>query len=347
MNYSIKKISLLGLLCMTSIHYPANAEGEFSLSAGVFGANRRVRTNPAGYESVQGTFQVPSIFIPLNNASNSKPSFYIGSGRQADQIEVDAGVQYESGTFPYIDANNQQQYARPGWSVFMAVAGGGRPRPAPVNPPYGWRAGHGTPNPNVTSFFLWHGVVADGSIFLQVRATGANAQPGTAVAGGDGIIWWQEADGNNIAYPNGTTGLHVKRVSAMTQGGQGVNLPATRFREDGSFMRGNAFRDGWVGNLNPQGTSYNWIQWSTASMDQSRTGYYPGGRDKTIPNSNPVRHNRGHLPRINFPALALSDRDDENTARYNNEVVDINLRRFRLVKGRSIRPRQRTTIIDN
>lgn len=322
---AIAVAALFGSLSMTY------AEGVFPLdplnAGGVTGANRRVRTQPYGYDAVYGIFQVPTVFIPIPNSRSSSPSFYLGSGQAAQGTETDAGIYYEWEPISYTDNAGDPQEAPPGWAVIFRVSGGPNPGFTQVTP-RGWRTGYGTPNPNVDRFTLTYVVHPSLSAYLDVNAHGAVAQPGAT-----GTIW---AMGGGAIF-NNLDGMFVKRVVAISQGGR-RSLPLRRIThdEDGSFSRGNIFTGGYVATQTT--TPINWTAWSNAQIDQVNTGYYPGGQDKHIPNT--PRNARGALPVINFPDRPLSARDAEDTARYDNEWVDINLRRFRRVEGRLVRPRQ-------
>lgn len=278
------------------------------LGAGIRGANRRVITVRQGYYGVRGRFQMPSIRIPTGNfapagaaggpyiadgnLANSKPGFYIGvnqgrsdipdggDGTTNDPIEVDAGLIFEPRTIT-VGTGGAARPVNPGWTPFLRTtskytASGGSVSTF-VNAS-GWRAGAGTPNPNVTHFDLGWTIfeherfgfrVGTKGGLLYVYADGASSQPTDKFTGEANYLYARDtANGTHIC--DTTVAMGAKRVVAMNQGGgfDNDNNPATPalnstltfpggapgiYEEDGSFLRNCTFSGIMAREVDPLG----------------------------------------------------------------------------------------------
>ena len=336
-----------------------------------FGANRRVTTEPNGYVGVKGTFKTPEIKVPLvwkynpdlfaltpygplESYADSKPSFYFGSTRGPDpnnefeleNIEVDAGVQWEWKTQIFTVADPQDpskrisDYRPPGWTIFINNRGMNDKNWSA----FGWRSSPGRTepdsNPGVTEFQLTyvlerHFLPVGFTAYLDVKAVGANTQPGYANGDGSGRIW--ASDGQPICMT--LEGTSVKRVVAITQGGSNLrfgigdrpdNDTTPVYEEDGSWMKGSVFSNGQIATRN--GVTLSWHPWSQIPIDAARTGWYPDKKDKSTYILRPY-FSTGHAADakwvFDFPSLGnqnLPGRYASYPNRYDEETIDISLR---------------------
>jgi hypothetical protein len=358
------------------------AEGTITAGPGLFGANRRVLTQGVGYTGVRGSFSVSNLptdlhiasqnFVPGSlllgsnyiydgNAANSKPTFYLGCSSSAaagGSVEVDAGIVYE----PRAITISKGSVAPPGWGVFVRYTGSYAPSGVYVTPQGGWRAG-----PTVSVFNLsWRMYqrykfgIGQGNFggFLDVEAVGADAQPVDPNYGGSGRIYARSAGGDDL-IANTTSGMAVKRVVGVSQGGKGTQgtsqagrvayMPNNGVYElDGTYFRSCAF-GGYQGakggeflqdKVSGDRTSATgWLPLAGAALDQSSTGtgYYPPGKDQF--HGVLLRPLNTARPVVEFPGIAEPNYPSPgNNSRYENEVVSVNLRPFRIIEGSDIVP---------
>ena len=326
-NQTMKNINVqLFVVCLSGALFAPSALAQTEedsvwpqppLGAGIRGANRRVITLRQGYYGVRGRFQVPSIRIPTGNfapvgaagyiadgnLANSKPGFYIGvnqgrgdipdggDGSTNDPVEVDAGIIFEPRTIT-MGAGTGATTVEPGWTPFLRTTSkytsSGGSVSTFVNAS-GWRAGAGTPNPDVTHFDLGWTIfeherfltrIGTKGGLLYVYAEGANAQPSDKFTGEENYFFARDvANGTHIC--DTTVAMGAKRVVAMNQGGSfdHDNNPATPglnsiltfpvgapgiYEEDGSFLRNCTFsgimrREGMPLGLEPTGQVRNGI----------------------------------------------------------------------------------------
>lgn len=175
--------------------------------------------------------------------------------------------------------------------------------------------------------------------------------------------------GRSLIY--NISGMRVKRVVAINQGREldpatgaytGPILPFPYpnggiYAEDGSYLRNCTFSGGQISqqisapSVNDFGAAYNpsaWVTWDASNTDNNNktsvdTGYYPGGRDKTLvgddaktygnaPTSLPILDFTGTLTNAGTP-LPPTQWDDAVSSRYANETVSINLRNGTATNG--------------
>ena len=187
-----------------------------------------------------------------------------------DRIQVDAGIIFESHV---VRLGLRGKTVNPGWSPFVRTSskytvGGTEGFAGAGNQ---WRAGFGTPNPNVTHFDLAWTIfeetrfgfrVGNKGGLIYVYADGATAQPVDNITGESNYIYARDsANGKHIC--DTTIAMGAKRVVAMNQGGvynddndnstaffnsyltfpnglPGPNNPGL-YEEDGSYLRNCTF----------------------------------------------------------------------------------------------------------
>ena len=297
--------------------------------------------------------------------ANSKPSIYLGCTRPdnvADGfVEVDAGIQYVWYQYPQYDPQKKIIGRLPrGWEAYMlpkSQVGGNRPQ---VNPASNWRS---TANRFALEYGLQRAQVGGVGLpyyrgYLKVTELSAFGIP----TGHDPEVIYSHDDGQALC--GSTEGLAAKRVVAINQSRDGsdetgvvdqygqnyvFHLQYGRnsdgnlvYREDGSHFYC-TFTGGEVASGIPQaypGNYQGWQPWSTATIDQTATGWYPEALDMTetdfLGNSTGL-HGGSASKIVDFPAASLppgssfpnnglAARDTEtNPERYDNETVNIRL----------------------
>lgn len=269
-----------------------------------YGANRVTRT-VAGFDVVNGDFTVPIIFIPAINTREAKPTFYLGSGHDVSNTEVDAGLQYEY----HILRGNPR-----GWALFISRNGGfHNPSVVRRNGTRGaYRAGPGTENPGVTKYGLAHFISLDGSVRLNMSSESGSVLENKYVT----FTWRQRT----VVYqPAHLDEINVKRTIGMTQ-----NDESGDWGLDGSFMHGCIYSNGRIHRVADSLGDFE--NWSANRTNQDRTGFKPGGNDQGNPPA----------PIVQFPNPA------QYPNRYHSEAVNINLRRATRVAGALVTPTRRT-----
>lgn len=383
----------LGVVAPLSIAFADGVLPTPAVANGQFGANRRVITLDApDYTAVRGNFTLPTIRIPSfsyrGNIYRSKPTFYLGcstEGYYDDEfdyvagVEVDAGFQYESEPIRITGGVT----APAGWSILVRTTGaattiGGQTQnPAYATGGLGWRCGPGTPNSGVASVdMMWtvyqltpaQGGGYGGYLVANVAGAGQFVQPVDRDFNDNKIRARSAPSTYRIVQT--TAGMAIKRVVGMTQGKDQFNLlfpiqtGGGLYQEDGSYLRGCSFTNGQVSPQSPPSTGWNyfptqWLTWDasrTLNDDQTgSTGFYPGGRDKSVlsyqttppyegiipaEGTGPVVVVKGHAnssrPIFEFPNLPQSEWENEVSSRYATETINVNLRNFFPVGGRTV-----------
>lgn len=317
----------------------AQTETYIGFGAGVNGANRRVRTVAGNFNQpwvqVEGSFTEPTAFyIPPRNTYHTVVDMYLGSG---GDVEVDAGLHYEP---------NAQRNLAPGWVLFVSQGG------------HYTYCGRGAvvyrcDKRYLGAVRLTYRVLVNGGVELEaVIPQGNDTLHGhyRMLADNDGRNAGDEgATGALPVYPNiggfittqTLSRMNLKKVVAMSQSDPAGGQQSAFI--DGSYLRRAVWSQGKIGFANLYGpnayyetggridiTSAAWAA-TGAHLDLVETGLVPRGRD-----------DRGNWI-VDYPDLAPEITGAyrmawiNTTGRYENEKVDISLRRARNVRGRPVR----------
>ena len=316
---------IVALLTLSNRSYSAYAEGDISFQ-GAQGVNRVIRSTPGAHAAISGTATLTFGGIPSGGGLHlDKPTAYFGAAIGIN--EVDAGIEYEPRIISGIE---------PGWTAFISVSRGGatavytNPRVVRQSDqlPIPWRGGPVPEEGELISGSIESSVAYETHSNGRVSVTiGALQNSGrVAIMENSGTFFYNIASGANNATPehriapwfggeplNGDQNqIRIKKVTAMTRA-NGGSTP------DGSYLVGT-----WVGAFG-----------ATVSHTQDRlgTGYDAPG------NGDPEARDGAGNYKVNYPSLNITSEiartndlesrtaTQAGASRYDNETVEINLRR--------------------